>query len=220
MEKTAERVKRIRKLKNRSLHDCAKLLDISKEHYHHFEEGEGDLSLPEMELLAIFLEVPTPSLFEPSDKGLDKLFLLSDERKPDYKNIRNKIIQTKLNLEMDNQDISIDNLNQYTGIPLETLKSYQDNGTRIPFAHLTIICDHLGISIKSLLREETEENQEELIHEHLEQSQWQPEYHENENNDLVDEDTRYQEIFHAIKNLTVKDQAEIAKVLLEKLKAS
>lgn len=220
MEKIAERVKRIRKLKNRSLHDCAKLLDISKERYHQFEEGEGVLSLPEIELLAIFLDVPIPSLFEPSDRELEKLQLLSADRKPNYTNIRNKMIQTKLNLEMDNQDISVESLNQDTGIPLETLNSYQDTGARIPFDHLTMICDHLDISIKSLLLEQKEGNQEESMHDHLEQSQWQPEYHENENNDLVEEDTRYQEIFRAIKSMSVKNQAEIAKVLLEKLKAS
>lgn len=219
MEKIAERVKKIRKLKNRSLHDCAKRLDISKKDYHQFEEGQGVLSLPEIELLAIFLEVPIPSLFEPSEAGLDRLLLLSDERKPSYKHLRNKMIQTKLNIEMADLDISVENLNQDTGIPLETLKSYQNNGARIPFAHLAIICDRLGISIKSLLPEETQANQEAPMHEHLKQLQWQPEYHDNENNDLVDEDKQLQEIFRAIKNLTLKDQAEIAKILLEKLKA-
>jgi transcriptional regulator with XRE-family HTH domain len=219
MEKIVERIKQIRKLKNRSLHDCAKVLNIPKERYHHFEEGNGVLSLPELELLAIFLEVPMQSLFQDSDLELDQAALLSEEKMPMYKNLRDKMIRTKLNLEMENKCISLENLSDNTGISLQTLKSYQENGESIPFDHLTRITEHLGIPINSLLQDTFESDQEVMKEKNQEQTQWQPEYQDNREMS-VEEETPHRVLLEAVKSLSIKDQAEIAKLLLEKLKAA
>ncbi len=219
MEKIVERIKQIRKLKNRSLHDCAKVLNIPKERYHHFEEGNGVLSLPELELLAIFLEVPMQSLFQDSDLELDQAALLSEEKMPVYKNLRDKMIRTKLNLEMENKGISVENLNDKTGIAMQTLKSYQENGESIPFDHLTRITELLGIPINSLLQNTFESDQEVMKEKNQEQAQWQPKYQDNREMS-VEEETPHMVLLQAVKRLSIKDQAEIAKLLLEKLKAA
>lgn len=219
MEKIVERIKQIRKLKNRSLHDCAKVLNIQKERYHHFEDGNGVLSLPELELLAIFLEVPLQSFFQDSDLELDQAALLSEEKMPIYKNLRDKIIRTKLNLEIEKKGISLENLNDKTGISLQTLKSYQENGESIPFDHITQITEHLGIPINSLLQDTLESDEEFIIGKDQEQSQWEPEYQDSRG--IPDEEETPQTVLlEAVKSLSITDQAEIAKLLLEKLKAA
>lgn len=220
MEKIVERIKQIRKLKNRSLHDCAKVLNIQKERYHHFEEGNGVLSLPELELLAIFLEVPLQSFFQDSDLELDQAALLSEEKMPMYKNLRDKMIRTKLNLEIENKGISAENLNDKTGISLQTLKSYQENGESIPFDHLTQITEHLGIPINSLLQDTPESDEEFIVEKNQEQAQWQPEYQDGREIPYDEEETPQTVLLEAVKSLSMTDQAEIAKLLLEKLKAA
>jgi transcriptional regulator with XRE-family HTH domain len=219
MEKIVERIKKIRRLKNRSLHDCAKVLNIPKERYHLFEEGNGVLSLPELELLAIFLEVSMQSFFQDSDLELDETALLSEEKMPKYKNLRDKIIRTKLNREMENKGISVENLNDKTGISLQTLKSYQENGESIPFDHLTQITKHLGIPINSLLQDTFESDEEFAVEEDQEQTQWHPEYQDGREIPF-EEETPQTVLLEAVKSLSMTDQAEIAKLLLEKLKAA
>ncbi|MDT8381184.1 MAG: helix-turn-helix transcriptional regulator [Brevefilum sp.] len=219
MEKIVERIKKIRKLKYRSVHDCAKVLNIPKERYHHFEEGNGVLSLPELELLAIFLEVPLQSFFQDSDLELDKAALLSEEKMPIYKNLRDKIIRTKLNLEIENNGISVENLSDNTGISLQTLKSYQENGESIPFDHLTRITELLGIPINSLLQDTIESDEEFVVEKVQEQTQWQPEYQDGREIP-VEEETPQTVLLEAVKSLSMTGQAEIAKLLLEKLKAA
>ena len=51
-----ERIKTIRKSKRRSIHDCATILGLSKGTYLNIEKGLEPITLPELELLALYFE--------------------------------------------------------------------------------------------------------------------------------------------------------------------
>jgi transcriptional regulator with XRE-family HTH domain len=219
IQQIGNQIKEIRKLKQRNIHDCAKLLGVTKEQYLQFEEGEGSLSLPEIELLSIFLEIPAENLFEEFDDSFSYLTLANERKSPVYKNLRNKMIQTKLASVLQDKEISLENLSQFTNIPLESLQSYQVNGKAIPIDHLNSICKHIGIPFEALIMPKIlDDKPVELLEE--QQARWQPEYTEIDSSQNHEDENLYQPMIEAMKRITEKDRAEIAKIILEKLKSS
>ncbi len=217
MNKLSNQIKHIRTIKQRSLHDCAKLLDISKEDYHQFEEGNGSLSLPEIELLAIYLEIPPEVLFEDFSLDFDSFSLLKEEKKHIFTELRNKMIGTQLSMERENIGLSLDELSDMTAIPFEALESYENASSDIPLDHLVMICDHLDIPVQSLLFQISPNEFETITTEknHQERPDFNKQALEN-NEEQVD---LYQQMIRGIKSMPAKDQAEIAKLLLKKLKS-
>ena len=215
MENISNRIKQIRKIKQRSLHDCAKLLEISKEDYLQFEEGQASLSLPELELLAIFLEVPPEMLLDESDIEFDNFSLLQEGKKSIFVALRNKMIGAQLAFERTNNGISLDELNENTGISLEVLLTYEDNNASIPLNHLFLICNELDLDIKSLLLQENFAEMDGA----QEQIERQPEFSKVVSEFETEDTDLYQEIIRGMKRLPEEDQADIAKFLLKKLKS-
>lgn len=212
-----ERIKLIRTLKQRSLHDCAKLLGIEKEQYHQFEEGVLLFSLPEIELLATFLEIPIKMLFEDAFDPFDNISVLVNEKKAVYINLRNKMIMAQLAVERKARDISLKALNQGTDIPIDILQSYEANQTAIPLDDLILICEYLETPIETFLR--LEEPDENTPQESEKEANWEPEYPEVISEETDEDESRYQQLTQALRAIPQKDQAEIAKILLQKLKA-
>ena len=217
MKTISNQIKKIRKVKQRSLHDCAKLIGISKEEYHDFEEGNASLSLPEIELLAIYFEIPPIFLFRDSNIEFEIYSLLSEEKKQIFKNLRNKMIGARLAFERDNVGLGLEDLNNETGISVELLESYEGTNSDIPLDHLTLICNQLNISLESLLFQDIPNKTETSTTEkHLHEN---PEYLEKVSESNDDQNDFYQQMIRGIKSMPQKDQAEIAKMLLERLKS-
>lgn len=218
MEKIANRLKHIRVIKQRSLHDCAKFLGISKEEYLSFEDGKNSLSLPELELLALFFEIFPELLFEESNIDLDHYSILQDNKKPIFTSLRSKMIATKLASERLNLGISIEEMSNNTGISLEILEAYESSYASIPLDHLVLICGQLDLSIQSLLFHL--EPKDEKIGDSSEQAEWQPELLGQKPDIEEDDGDLYQHLIQGMKSISEKDQAEIAKTILQRMKKS
>jgi transcriptional regulator with XRE-family HTH domain len=215
-EKIANRLKQIRKIKQRSLHDCANLLGISKEEYLGVEEGQHSLSLPELELLALFFEIPPESLLEDSSFSLDHYSILQDDKKPIFTNLRSKMIAAQLASERQNLGISLEEMNERTGISMEILEIYENGHSSIPLDHLALMCDQLDLSIQSLLFQL--KPKDENIDETPEQTEWRPELSEHDPEVEEQGDDLYHQIIQGMKTIPEKDQAEIAKMILQRMR--
>jgi transcriptional regulator with XRE-family HTH domain len=216
MEKLANRLKQIRKIKQRSLHDCAKLLGISKEEYLRVEDGQHSLSLPELELLAVFFEIPPESLLEESNFRLDHYSILQDDKKPIFTNLRSKMIAAQLASERQNLGISLEEIHERTGISREILGTYENGSSSIPLDHLSQLCNQLDLSIQSLLFQlkPVDEN----IDETPEQTEWRPELSKHEPKVEEQDDNLHYQIIQGMKTIPEKDQAEIAKMILQRMR--
>ena len=216
MNNISSRVKQIRKLKQRSLHDCAKLLGISKEKYHQFEEGEASISLPEIELLTSFFEIPPEIIFQDSSLDTGQHSILEDNTKPTFINLRNKMIGAQLSIERQNCGMSLEDLENKTNIPVDLLIMYEDGNTSIPTNDLFLICHHLEIPLKSLLfqPQSVDMDADQTVEETEPKLQNQKQVENGDNN----QDDVYQQLLQGIKNIPEKDQADIAKIILQKLK--
>lgn len=210
-EKVIQHIQQIRKSKQRSIHDCASILDIPKENYLKFEEGSAPLTLPEMELLASFFDVPFSSFFEETITEITPLSALPRETRSSYKDLRNKMIQVKLILLRDEAGISLEFLQEMTGISYEDLDSYDSGSKPIPFNHLIQICAYLGRPVDAFFSQEPDfmENPDNSEA----QQKWQPEYPEGSN----PVEDPYQQLVDALKQTSKEKQARIAKELLNNL---
>lgn len=212
-----KRIKYIRKSKRRSMHDCATILGVSRETYHDLEAGTAPLTLPQLELLAIYLGVdPSDFLEEDQNHPLYAAYLDEDIR-PQYLSLREKMIRALIAIERTNRNMSLDDLEGATQVSVDKLQAYANGDLPIPLHDLITISKHLEIPLNALYEpvwsttvttntEDAKEN-------------WQPEFADVESKEITPDDDRYRVILTALKSLPLQDQVEITKILLGKLRS-
>lgn len=212
-----QRIKQVRKLKQRRIHDCATLLDISKGTYAQFEEGKLSLTLPEIELLAAFFCIPTQIFFDRRPINNKQLSIVSKRIKPQYKKLRHKMIQAQLALERQKRGLSLDEIHEGTGIPLKDLKAYENGGRPVPFDDLLQISEVLSLPFVSFQSGISEK--ESHLSQDQNQTRWHTEFPKETAVTKDQKQDRYAYLYHAIEKLPKEDQAHVAKFLLKKLRA-
>mgnify|MGYP001048110859 CR=1 FL=1 len=210
------RIHEVRKIKQRNIHDCAAFLNLSKEDYLRFEQGTKWLSLPEIELLALFLGVSPAIFFQPDHWEREKLNLLDDHIQPQFTMLRDKMIQAKISLKLREQPLTFEEISEKTGIPLNELNPYLNGEMSIPLDQLLKICRVIGLTDQDLIGSVWSARVDETSYKPIQQ--WQPEY-ENEKNQEPNEPTPYDQLNFALQELPKSDQAEVAKILLKKLQS-
>ena len=210
-----EKFRALRKASQRSIHDCANILNLSKEHYLGFEQGDQSLSLPDLEILASYLGVSLSEIIESNISVIIHRFRLQNNKRDQYRTLRDKMIRSKLILVRQEAHLSLDELSELTGIPQDRLTGYESGAFSIPFDDLQNLSEHLGKLINAFLPEvhNPSERAETIPH----NAEWEPEYPEGDSKeDLMD---TYPQLLAALKRVPLEDQAQIAKILLKKLRA-
>ena len=213
-EELHEKIKTIRMSLHFSIHDCAKLIGISQGSYLAFENGEQHLSLPDLEILALYFGLPLEAFFKDQYKRLYQLTLLQDNIRPQYQLLRQKVIRTQLSLERQAAGFSLEELEEATGIPQEDLRNYEEESTPIPIDRLQKICQQLGKHLDNFFPDDRQLS--ETLH-------LQPAAFEREDavEALEDEDgldESFVQILSRLKEIPKSEQAEIARDILNKLK--
>jgi transcriptional regulator with XRE-family HTH domain len=206
-----EQIKNTRTIKELNQEDCAQILDISAQNYADFEQGNAHLSLPELELLAKYLGLSLQSLTASDTQANTSAFkILHKSVRPRYKTLRQKMILSKLEADRSAKAITMTELHFATGIPLEKLLAYQKESSPVPIDHLIKMSDALNLPMQRLLNHE---NITQIILEpENETDHWHPEFHGEKQG--RDHEQSYQNLLNAIKSMPMKEQAQIAKIVL------
>lgn len=122
--------------------ETAVVLGLMPETYEQVETGSHAISLPELEVLALFLKVPMGYFW-----GRDELIT---PRPVDYQSLialRHRVIgvllrQLRLQARQSPQDVA-----DLLGVPLATVTAYESGNTAVPYLHLEQISRHLNIPI-------------------------------------------------------------------------
>ena len=121
-----------------SLKECAQALGVRPATFRAYEEGRRSPSLPELEVLAFFLDVPLEHFWTKET--------LSDTPAPAVSfdlslvlNLRQRMIGAMLRQERTNAGLSLKSLAEQSGIPLSRLKSYELGERPIPLAELEVL---------------------------------------------------------------------------------
>jgi len=216
-ENTHQRIRRIRKTLQRSIHDCASILEISKEQYLGFEQGTHSLSLPDIEILAFYLGTPVNELFEDHSPREDQLSLLKDNVRFQYRQLREKMIRTKLVIELQQAELSFENIHKTTLIPLDALKAYEIGQAVIPVEHLQQISECLGKPLSIFFSDNLGLSED--LNPEQRADNWEQEFPEGDSVRTSEPEEPYSQLMEALKKIPKEDQAQIAKILLNKLKS-
>jgi transcriptional regulator with XRE-family HTH domain len=212
-----KRIKYTRKISERSKQDCARILGISKESYHIIESGKTPITLPQIELLSIFLGLKLSDLLEEKPPQTPHAIVLKDDIRPHYLTLRDKMIRAMLSIELENQSLTLEDVAQATQISLLVLQRYDSGEEPVSMDNLLKISDYLGISIDTLYEPIG------LFDKQRETSSvstdWQPEFADVETQKSSTEDDHYVNLLKAFRRIPMVDQAHIAKTILEKLKS-
>ena len=132
----------------RTVHECAEAIGVRKSAFREYEEGLRSPSLPELEILVYYLDLPMDHFWGSQSRSesvsrnekLDLLKLLA---------IRQRKIGALLRQERMKSSISIRNLANETGIATSRIKAYELGERAIPLPELEILVRTLGGQIES-----------------------------------------------------------------------
>ena len=216
-EEVLKNIQHIRIIKQRTIDDCATFLKLSNDDYLKFEHGELNLSLPEIELLAAFLDVPVRAFFQSQPGKLDQLANLAEDIQPKYKELRHKMVSSIILSNRKETGLTHQQLHDATQIPLEHLESYEKAGTPIPLHHLLSIIDALSIPQEIFI--DTDRLTYDQDSNTFKHQAWIPEYPQENDHEIPAMGDPYNLLSQSVKRLPIEEQADLAKFLLNKLRS-
>lgn len=131
-----------------TVEECADLLGISAEAYVSIEGDGADISLPELEALALFFRVPMAYFWgsESLVEGKSTDFEL-------YVSLRQRILSSLLRQARLDAELSIEQLAEQVDLDAQLISSYEAGEQSIPYFNLENLADNLNLDIQYLATE-------------------------------------------------------------------
>ena len=132
----------------RSTKECAEAINVTSGVFKAFEEGRKAPSLPELETLVYFLELPIDHFW--SNEALsDDPARIDEFDLPRLTELRHRMIGALLRQERLNASLSMKSVAEQTGISTGRLKRYEMGERPIPLPELEVILKVLGGRIET-----------------------------------------------------------------------
>lgn len=135
---------------HKSLEDCANALGITSATMQSYESGTAAPSLPEIEALAYYLNTPLKHFW--SSEALSQS---TKDRSIDHADrlalLRRRIIATRLRITRDQQNKSLKELAEQSGITEPVLKQYEAAEISIPLPELEILANLLQVRVDDFI---------------------------------------------------------------------
>ena len=135
---------------DRSLGDCARLLSVSGQQVEDWEYGEGVPSLPQLELLASYLDVPITHFWSTetltgSDDGKHQHI------QQEYLALRDRMVGALLRQAREDGGISLETLSNASHLPVDLLTDYELGDVPIPLHELSVLASHVNKNMSYFL---------------------------------------------------------------------
>ncbi len=131
-----------RQLAGRSVADCANVLGISEEQFSQAESGDYNPTLPDLEVLAMYLNVPMAHFW-----GNVTLEVSEETDFENFANIRQLIIGALLRQARIQAKRSVEEVANYLGGDVSQIKAYESGLSAVPLFELERIGKFLGVSL-------------------------------------------------------------------------
>ncbi len=122
--------------------DCAKALGITEDEYKQAEAGEYPVTLPDLEVLALFLKVPMGYFW-----GTEKLFESKDVNYSGMLELRQKVIGAMIRQSRLQARETTATFAEILEVDENEIQAYEAGTKPIPYLQLEQLCRHLDISI-------------------------------------------------------------------------
>ncbi len=148
-KKIGDTIQEARLASGKGEEDCAAAMGLSTTKFQAFEKGEDAISLPELEILAYYLDIPvdhflgreTISLAAKANAAVDKLETLLP--------LRHRIIGIILLKSRNEAAISLEELARATEIDEQKLAAYESGNTPVPLPELEVLTVALNVSLRN-----------------------------------------------------------------------
>jgi transcriptional regulator with XRE-family HTH domain len=126
----------------RSVADCARTLAISEEKFEQAETGEYTPALPDLEVLAMYLNVPMSHFW-----GNESVDIPTKTDYESFVKIRQRIIGALLRRARIQSKRSIEDTAGYLGVNAEQIQKYESGATAVPLFDLEKLGKYLGVTM-------------------------------------------------------------------------
>ncbi len=130
----------------KTLKQCGEAIGVTSKRIASFERGDNSPSLPELETLAFYLEVPLDNFWGDSSVSLEKSFDRANLDKMVM--LRRRIISAKLRMARQEVSLTMKDLAESIGISIGMLRSYERSEKPIPLPELEFMLKELNLSIE------------------------------------------------------------------------
>jgi transcriptional regulator with XRE-family HTH domain len=145
----AELVQKAREHARRDKAECARALGIIAANYEEAETGDYPLSLPELEALAMFLNVPMGYFW-----GSEELENNQRSSYEDFISLRQRVIGVLLKQRRLRARLSVEELARALEVDTETITAYESGNVPIPYLHLEQLSRALEVTVTHFVDEE------------------------------------------------------------------
>lgn len=135
--------------------ECAVVLGISEDKFDAFENGEKGISLPEIELLARFLEIPLSNFRAKTSLG-DATREINLPNAEIFLPLRHRIVGARLRQARQEARRTQQDLADILECSNSKISDYEYGRTSIPFSELEVISSALNVSVDLFLDKESE----------------------------------------------------------------
>ena len=122
---------------SRTVDDCARLLHLDPTVIAAWEYGDDVPSLPQLELLAYYLDIPVSHFWSQKTKQNNEPDKTSVQN--EYVALRNRMIGGLLRAAREGENLSIEDLSQTTMIDVAVIRQYEYGETVIPMPQLSVL---------------------------------------------------------------------------------
>ncbi len=134
----------------RSVQECADAIGVSHEEYQAYERGESAPSLPEIENLAFYLDIPIEH-FWGGESLSARVKPENVQQKEQLRKIRDRLIGASLRAARARLNFSAKELSLATLIPEEKINEYELGSCPVPLPELEILAKALDLRVEDLI---------------------------------------------------------------------
>lgn len=121
----------------RSIEDCARLLQVDVALVEAWEYGDAVPSLPQLEMLAYYLDVPISHFWGVETMEGSRRNPVSAQE--EYMNLRHRMIGALLRQAREEANMTLEALSEVSHIPVENLQHYEYGELPIPMHELSVL---------------------------------------------------------------------------------
>lgn len=133
----------------RSIEGCAQVLKIAAQEVEAWEYGDSAPSLPQLELLAYYLGVPVSHFW--GSETLEASQEKAIDAQTEYLALRHRMVGALLRQARQEANLSVEELSQASGLPIEQINSYELGEIPLPMHELTVLASGVKKNIRYFL---------------------------------------------------------------------
>ncbi len=137
-----------RQAAGKSMKDCAQAIDVTSYMISSYEKGDNSPSLPELEGLAFFLQVPLDHFWSKDSISMTHRDKFDRSNVNTIIPLRQRIIGVSLRKARQEQDMTMTDLADQVGISTSVLRSYERGEQAIPLPTLEAMASALDLPLK------------------------------------------------------------------------